>query len=556
MKKRILSILAGLLLIILVGCQEKSETNVVAEEAKLTKNLTLIVTSDIHAGVNDNFTLAGVYEKRKEYEEKGDYTLLIDDGDVLQGGLLSSVTKGVDLMDIVNAAQYDILTFGNHEFDYGMDQFFANAAMLKTPYISCNFNKKGKLVFEPYVIKEFDNVKFAFIGISSPDCLTTSKPKYFQDREGNYIYNFMQGNNGETLYKKVQDTIDEVKEKGADYVIAVAHIGGKETSSPYKYTDIISHTHGFDLFLDGHAHDTDEAYVKDANGKEVYRMGLGTKLNCIGVVTFTPAGTMEHELLTYNSDAEKEPVKYDNVVSEIVERKMAKLDKAMSVVIGHTDFPLYISDPEITDAAGLPIRLVRRTGTNLGDLITDAYKTITGAECAFTNGGGIRAGIEAGDIELSDIKDVLPFGNIVCTIEVTGQQLLDAMEWGCRVTPTENGAFPHVSGITFELDTSIANPCKVDDNGMCVGIEGERRVKNMKVNGEAVNPDERYTLATLSYTALENGDGYTAFNGCNVLEMGVAEDYTILADYIKEFLDGKIPDTYKDPYGEGRIKIS
>ena len=239
----------------------------------------------------------------------------------------------------------------------------------------------------------------------------------------------------------------------------------------------------------------------------------------------------------------------------LVNQKSSDINDAISKVIGTADFPLYIYDPEAKDSAGKPIRIVRRMGTNLGDLIADAFKNKTGAECSFINGGGIRVNIEKGDITLSEVIDVLPFGNILCLIEVTGQQILDAMEWGCHVTPKESGGFPHVSGITFDLDTSIKDPCKVDNNGMCAGIEGERRVKNLKINGELVNPTKKYKLSTLSYIALSNGDGYTAFDGCTILEEGAAEDYTLVVDYIKNNLGGKIPDTYKDPYGEGRINI-
>ena len=559
MKKYILIFFTVIILVLFTACSNTptntSKSNEV-KKAALTKNLTLLVTSDIHSGVEDNWTLAGVYEKRKEYEAKGDYTLLIDDGDLLQGNLLSSTTKGVALMEIANEAGFDIMTFGNHEFDYGMEQFMANAKLLKNPYISCNFNKNGELIFKPYVIKEFDGVKFAFIGINTPETLSTSKPKYFQDENGNFIYSFFQGNNGETLYTKIQETINSAKSEGADYIIAVAHIGQKETSGPYKYSDIISHTSGFDVFLDGHGHDTDQVNMKDKDGNTVFRMGVGTKLSCIGVVTFTPAGTIEHELLTYEKPADgTEPIKYNNSVSLLVNQKSSDINDAISKVIGTTDFPLYIYDPEAKDSAGKPIRIVRRMGTNLGDLIADAFKNKTGAECSFINGGGIRVNIEKGDITLSEVIDVLPFGNILCLIEVTGQQILDAMEWGCHVTPKESGGFPHVSGITFDLDTSIKDPCKVDNNGMCAGIEGERRVKNLKINGEPVNPTKKYKLSTLSYTALSNGDGYTAFDGCTILEEGAAEDYTLVVDYIKNNLGGKIPDTYKDPYGEGRINI-
>ena len=563
MKRKILSIFISLVLVVLTACSKTEvpikETEVATEQTKKNpdKNVTLLVTSDIHGGVEENFTLPYVYEKRKEYEKNGDYTLLIDNGDLFQGGLLSSVSKGEDLIDIANVCGYDVMTMGNHEFDYGMEKFLSNAKKLNCSYISCNFNKNGEFVFKPYVMKEIGGAKFAFIGINTPDSLTTSTPKYFQDDKGNFIYNFLQGNDGETLYQKVQQTIDTVKAEGADFVIAVAHIGQKETSGPYKYTDIISHTSGFDIFLDGHSHDTDQVDMKDKDGNTVFRMGVGTKLSSIGVVTITPAGTIEHELLNYEKPKEgEEKPKYDNPVAEIIEQKNKAIGETMSQVIGNTEFPLYIYDPTEKDKEGKAIRIIRRMETNLGDLVADAYKVRTGADCSYTNGGGIRVNVEEGDIKISDIKNVQPFGNIVCLLEVTGQQILDAMEWGCHVNPAESGGFPQVSGITFELDTSIKDPCSVDDNGLCAGINGERRVKNLKINGEAVDPEKKYKLATLSYTALDHGDGYTTFDGCTVLEEGIAEDYTLILDYIKEDLGGKIPETYKNPYGEGRIVIS
>ena len=561
--KKVISLLLSLVMVFsLVACSGAATTKTAEipaeahERKNPDKNITLLVTSDIHAGVEDNFTLAGVVEKRKEYEAKGDYTLLIDDGDLLQGGLLSSVSKGEDLIDIANEAGYDVMTFGNHEFDYGMEKFLSNAKKLKCGYISCNFNKDGKLIFKPYVIKEFGGSKIAFVGINTPDTLTTSTPKYFQDANGNYIYSFYQGNNGETFYEKVQEAIDSAKAEGADFVVAVGHVGNKETTGPYKYTDLIPRTHGLDLFLDGHSHDTDQVNMKDADGHTVFRMGVGTKLSCFGVVTITPAGTIEHELISYQKPAEgEEAVKYDNSVSRLIQQKNDRIGEEMSAVVAKTDFSLNIYDPEAKDDSGKPIRIIRRMETNLGDLVADAYKERTGADCAYTNGGGIRVNVEPGDIKISDIKNVQPFGNIVCLLEVTGQQILDAMEWGCHVNPAESGGFPQVSGMTFDLDTSIADPCSKDDNGMCTGINGARRVKNLKINGEDVDPAKLYKLATLSYTALNNGDGYTAFNGCTVLEEGVAEDYTVILDYIKENLGGKIPDKYKDPYGEGRINI-
>ena len=561
MKKRFFISIFALTLFALFSCSNSTtinttdtiKTNNVVKN-QLKHNVTLIVTSDVHGGVEDNFSLPYIYEKRKEYESKGDYTLLIDDGDLLQGSFLSSMSNGADLIDIANVAKYDIATIGNHEFDYGMENFLKIAKMRDNPYISCNFNKNGKLIFEPYVIKEFDGVKFAFIGICTPETIITSTPDFFQDENGNFIYDFYQGDNGTKLYNKVQEMIDEVLLKGADYVIAVAHIGNKETGAPYRYNDIIANTHGFDVFLDGHSHDTDQVDMKDMNGHSVFRMAVGTKLKNYGVVTFTPAGTIEHQLYTYSNKEEiNEPI--NNVVNDIIKEKDSKIDEYITKKIGETDFPLCIYDPIATDDTGTPIRLVRRMETNLGDFVADAYKIISGADCSMTNSGGIRADIDVGDITIKDVFTVNPFGNSICMIEVTGEKLLDALEWGCSNYPAENGAFPQVSGMTFELDSNVPNPCKKDENGLCDAIVGERRVKNLMINGEAVDRERKYKLALLNYTAFSHGDGYTAFDGCSIIEIDVGVDYIALLDYIKEKLGGKIPERYSNPYGEGRIKI-
>lgn len=570
MKKRIPVVFISLITIttVLCGCVSgvKSDKETVPNESSSTiengsvlkHDLKLIVTSDIHAGVEDNFTLPYVYELRKKYDDEGNYTLLIDNGDLLQGGLLSSESKGEDLIDIMNTVGYDIMTMGNHDFDYGMEQFLKNASKLKNPYISCNFNRQGQLVFEPCIFKEYDGMKFAFIGITTPETFTTSHPIFFQDDKGDIIYDFYQGNDGKKLYSKIQETVDDVKEKGADYVIAVAHVGAKETSVPYRYNDIISNVSGIDVFLDGHSHDHDQVTMKDKADEDVFRMGVGTKLSSIGVVTFTTKGEIKHELLTYEKETyDTEIAKIDNVVSKLIGEKNAKIGDKMNTVIGKTDFDLVINDPNAKDSAGKPIRIVRRMETNLGVLIADAFKERAGADIGLMNGGGVRENIESGEITAKDVKSVLPFDNTVCLLEVTGQQILDAMEWGCHVTPAESGGFPQVSGITFELDTSIKDPCQKDANGICIGINGERRVKNLKINGDPVVLDKKYKLATLPYLYLDHGDGYTAFDDCNVLEIAISEDYYLLvSDYIKENLNGVIPEKYSDVYVEERIKIS
>ena len=199
--------------------------------------------------------------------------------------------------------------------------------------------------------------------------------------------------------------------------------------------------------------------------------------------------------------------------------------------------------------------MVRRAETNLGDLVADAFRDQGGADIAINGGGGIRASIPAGDVTLGDILTVNPFGNSLCVIQVTGQQLLDALEWGSRAVPSEEGGFLQVSGLSYEVHTGVESPCRKDDRGMFAGIEGERRVRNVLVGEEPLDPEAVYTLAGVDYWLLENGDGYTMFDGAPLLQDRVKLDNQVLIDYITGTLGGVIGEDYEDPYGQGRIVI-
>ena len=202
---------------------------------------------------------------------------------------------------------------------------------------------------------------------------------------------------------------------------------------------------------------------------------------------------------------------------------------------------------------GKPIRMIRRAETNLGDLCADAYLDQTGAEIAFAVGGSIRDNIDAGDITLGDLIAVHPFSSELCMITVTGQQVLDALEWGARVVPGENGGFLQVSGMSYEINTSVESSCLTDENGGFTGIEGKRRVQNVMIGGEPLDPEKTYTLAGTDYTLLEKGDGYTMFEGAEVLMNRVKLDNQVLLDYITGTLGGVIGEEYENPYGQGRI---
>ncbi|MCR5115995.1 MAG: bifunctional metallophosphatase/5'-nucleotidase [Lachnospiraceae bacterium] len=527
------------------------------EEPEKPAEIYILFTSDIHCGIDQNFGFAGLKQIKDTLEAEGYETILVDDGDAIQGEAIGTVTKGETILSLMNEIGYDVAIPGNHEFDYGMDRFLEIAKKASFPYISCNFNLKGDLVFEPYVIKEVAGKKIAFVGVTTPETLISSTPAYFQDENGEYIYGFMQDKTGEALYKALQDAIDAAKNDGAEYVYVMGHLGNEAECEPWTYADVIANTTGIDVFLDGHSHDTDKVVMKDKDGNEVTRVAVGTKMSNIGYSHINAEGEIvETSSFTWNNPIDA-PTLFDikNDIRTGVDEAERKLDEEMSKVVASSKVDLTISDPEVVDSNGKPIRIIRRTETNLGDLCADAYRDQSDADVAFVNGGGIRVSIEKGDITYGDIIAVHPFGNMLTVIEVSGQQILDALEWGAKGVPGENGGFIQVSGLTYEIDATIDSPCVEDDNSMFVKIKGKRRVSNVMVGDKPIDPKAKYTLAGHDYMLLGHGDGFTMFDGATVLQDRVKIDNQVLIDYITDTLGGTIGEEYAEPFGEGRIVI-
>ena len=547
--------LIGLLLCLalLLGCAGAEE----AAAATLSKPLVVLFTSDVHCGIDSNWGYAGLVVA-KEYFAKDNYVLLVDDGDALQGEPVGTMTRGEAIIDIMNEVGYDIAIPGNHDFDYGVQEFLKLAERAKYEYISCNFNKEGELVFKPYTIREFDGVKIGFVGVTTPDTLRSSTPTYFMNEAGDFVYGFFQDKTGEGLYEAVQKAVDGVRAEGAQYVILIAHLGNEDECAPWRYNDVISNTNGINVLLDGHSHDYDKVVMKNKDGENVIRQACGTKLDTIGALTIQPDGSMDTALLSWDRKTPAAPELFglQNAGSEAVAKATEELNANLTKVVAKSAVDLVIYDPTAVTEDGKPIRIVRNAETNLGDLCADAYRDQAGgADIAWINGGGIRTELKAGDLTLGAILKVHPFGNSLTVIEVSGQQVLDALEWSVHSMPGEFGGFNQVSGITFELDCTIESPVIVDENGMFASVDAskERRVRNVLVGGEALDPAKTYTLASVDYQLLNKGDGYTMFDGCKVVQESVKLDNQVLIDYIQTTLGGVVGEGYDNPYGQGRI---
>lgn len=520
-------------------------------EPVFTQDVVVLFTSDVHCGVDQGFGYAGLAAVRDNLA-KTNHVLLVDNGDSIQGEPIGTMTTGESNIELMNAVGYDIATIGNHEFDYGMDRFLELTKKANFPYISANFMHNDELVFAPYVIKEFDGVKIAFVGITTPKTTTSSTPKYFQDETGKFVYTFCQDETGEKLYAAVQKAVDDARAEGAAYVVAMAHLGIEGESAPWMSTDVIANTTGINALLDGHSHSIlEQEKVKNKDGEEVLLAACGTKLQAIGYLRISAKdGSMATGLYkwdTANTVSLPDLIGLDNEVATKVNEAMDTLNEKLGEVVAKSAVDLVISDPE-TD-----VRIVRTAETNLGDLCADAYRDQSGADIAFVNGGGIRVKIAAGDITLNDILKVHPFGNALCVVEATGQQILDALEWGSRVVPEETGGFLQVSGLTYEIHTYIESSCTADENGLFTGVAGEYRVKNVKVGGEDLDVNKTYTLACHDYLLKNAGDGFTMFQQDTLLQDSVKLDNQVLIDYITGTLNGVVGEAYANPYGQGRI---
>ena len=545
MKKKLLA-LTLVLMLLLAGCGSAAPAETPAptpaEETAylgLDNDIVILYTNDVHCAVDDNLGYTGLATVKNALEAQGKHVVLVDNGDAVQGDTIGTLSNGEYIIDIMNEVGYDVATPGNHEFDYGMDQFFALTEQANFPYVSANFvDNDGNTVLDPYVIKDVAGVKIAFVGISTPKTITTSTPKYFQDDNGNYIYSFQQDETGEKLYAAVQSAVDAARAEGAQFVIALAHLGIEEDCSPWTSSEVIVNTTGIDAVLDGHSHSMIQGEkVKNKDGAEVLLSSTETKLAYIGCLTIKDDGSMSTTLIS------------DNGMKEFIGGIQEEFEELVNTVVASTDVDLIIKDP----ASGE--RIVRVSETNLGDLCADAYRAMSGADVAIVNGGGVRADIPAGDITYGQIIAVHPFGNEMCVVECTGQEILDALELGCSKLPAESGGFLQVSGMTYTVDLNVESTVKLDENGMFVSVEGERRVKDVTIGGEPLDPEKTYTLASHNYKLKDCGDGYSMFADNVFLQDSVMIDNQVLINYIVDVLGGTVGEEYADPYGQGRHTI-
>ena len=528
-------------------------TTVFAADEK-SNDIVILHTDDAHCGVNDNLGYAGVAAYKAEMQKTHNYVALVDCGDAIQGESIGTLSAGAYLVDIMNEVGYDFATFGNHEFDYKLPQLAKLTKQAKYQYLACNFKYIGKgtsdLNYKPYEIVTYGDKKVAFIGIVTPESFTKSTPAYFQDESGNYIYSFSEDETGTALYETVQKTVDEARAAGADYVIAMGHLGNEGITDRWTSKAVIANTTGIDAVLDGHDHIAGVQKVANKDGKQIVLTEPGTKFENLGKLTIKTDGTITAELISPKEFTEK-----DAGITAYITKLTDTFKEYVSKVVAKSSITLPDKDENGN-------RLVRNHETALGDLCADAFRVMMDADIGIMNGGGIRKPIKAGDITLDNILSVFPWGNLPCKMEVTGQTVLDMLEMGAINYPEESGGFLSVSGLKYTIMAGVPSSIELTDKGEFSKVAGKYRVTNVQVLNKKTNEYEpldlnkTYTLGGLEYTILYCGDGFTMFNDSKVLKAGDASytDAQMVVDYIENKLGGTIGEEYAKP--QGRISVN
>ena len=511
------------------------EPEVMTEEATMAGKTVILHTNDVHGAVEG---YAYIAQLKADYEAKGAEVILVDAGDYSQGEVYVSDTKGLDAVEMMNAAGYDVVSLGNHEFDYGFDQLKSNMSKAKFKVLCADvFNADGTPIFDAnYTYTTKSGVKIGFFGMETPETQTKANPALIKG---------LTFATGDAFTKAAADQVAALKDD--DIVICVSHLGVDAESKPYRSTDLYAAVKGIDFIIDAHSH---TVMIKGENGEPI--QSTGTKFANIGVIVIDDAT----KKIESNSLFEiKEDTAKDATVAAAAQKIIDRIDKEYGAVFAKSEVEL--------NGAKAP-NGNRDSETNNGDLITDAmlWKVMQNKEgltvdadhvVAITNGGGIRDYIKVGDVTKKDIKTVLPFGNTVAVIYVTGAELLEALEASTYSLPV--GGFPQVCGISYTISTAVAYDANAETypSSTYYGPKTINRVSINSINGKEFKADDTYAVVTNDFSA-EGGDTYYAFKAATAkFDTGVPLDEAVM-EYVTTELKGVIGAQYAAP--QGRILMN
>ena len=539
MRKKLLSLLLAIAMVIsLAACEKKPA---MGKDATATEPVVIVHTNDVHGAVEGYAKVAALAD---QYAAEGAYVLVLDAGDFSQGDTSVSLSEGATAIELMNMAGYDAVALGNHEFDYGFEALKKNMESAQFPVLAANVKYNGELAFDDAaVFTTPGGTKIGVFGLDTPETATKAHPGKIAG---------VTFASGEEMYQIAQDMATMLREdEGCNYVICIGHLGidDETATTANRSIDLLGKVTGIDVFIDGHSHSTEEEIVEKTNADrkvgETILTSTGTKLENIGVVTIKDSAITTECVATEGIE-----IPADSEIAARAAAIIAEVDAEYGTVFAKTEVTLN----------GEKAPGNRTEETNLGDLITDAlvWKATQEGEAvdaAITNGGGIRATIEAGDITKKDINTVLPFGNTLSIIKITGAELLEVLEASTFCTPEAIGGFPQVSGIEFTLDTAKAYDQGDEYPGTTYfAPKTINRVTITSVGGKDFDPAATYTIATNDFMA-SGGDTYYRFvNATANYDLGIAMDEVVM-QYITDVLGGTVT---AEKYGEpaGRITIS
>ena len=494
----------------------------------LTGHIVILHTNDVHGAI-DNY--ASVAALKDAYEAAGAQVLLMDAGDFIQGSTSVNVSQGANAVELMNMAGYDVATTGNHEFDYGYANLKTLMEQAEFPILAANaFTAEGELAMdEANTTFQLGDVTVGVFGLATPETATKAHPAKLEG------VTFLAE---DELFNCAQEQVDELTAEGCDYIICLGHLGIDAESTGNRSIDLLENVTGIDVFIDGHSHSTQSDIAEETNGTgmvgDTILTSTGTKLESVGVVDIAADGTIDASTISMEELNATEGFTPDQDIATRVSEINAQIEEDMGQVIGTSE----------VDLDGVREN-VRASETNLGDLITDAMLWQAGqdneeVDAAITNGGGIRASIAAGDITKKSVNDVLPFGNTLYVVELTGAELLEALEASTYCTPEPVGAFPQVAGIEFTINTGAAYDAGENYPGTTYAEPASiNRVTILTVGGQAFDADATYTIVTNDFLAA-GGDTYYAFSAAESgYDTGISLDQVVM-DYITEELDGTV----------------
>ena len=533
--RKFLSVLLAMAMVLSLTVTSFAADTAADAKAEMAGKTVILHTNDVHGAVEG---YAYIAQLKADYEAKGAEVILVDAGDFSQGTTYVSSTKGADAVTMMNAAGYDVVTLGNHEFDYGYAQLKENMSKAKFKVVCADvFNEDGTPIFDAsYTYTTKSGVKVGFFGMETPETQTKANPALIKG---------LTFATGDAFTKAAADQVAALKD--ADVVICLAHLGVDAESAPYRSTDLYAAVKGIDFIVDGHSH---TVMTKGEKGEPI--QSTGTAFANIGVIVIDDASKKIESNSLYEI---KEDTAKDATVAAAAKTIVDRVDKEYGVVFAKSEVTL--------NGAKAP-NGNRDSETNNGDLITDAmlWKVMQNKEgltvdadhvVAITNGGGIRAAIKPGDVTKKDINTVLPFGNTVAVIYVTGAELLEALEASTYSLPV--GGFPQVAGINFTLSTAVAYDANAETYPASTyyGPKSINRVTINSINGKEFKADDTYAVVTNNFVA-GGGDTYYAFAAASAqFDTGIPLDEAVM-EYITTELKGVIGAQYAAP--QGRILMN